>query len=309
MNVRRSDVTVDLRPLRNEDVTAVVALYNALSQEHYGEDSMTQSEFGVWLTSPNVDARRDIRVAFEGDRLVGYADVYDQNQWHTRYWCEVKARDEAVADALVGWCEGRASGDARDGAFLRSYVREREAATVSAFERRGYERIRSSFRMLLDLDDEPAPPEWPEGIAVRTIGEAEDRALYEADQECFADHWEHVEEPYDEWLHWTLGREGFDRSLVFVAADGDAIAGYALCRPSEAEPDTGWVDRLGVRRSWRKRGIALALLRHGFREFRNRGFRRAGLGVDAENLTGAVRLYERAGMRVARRSDCYQRTL
>ena len=69
----------------------------------------------------------------------------------------------------------------------------------------------------------------------------------------------------------------------------------------------GWVGTLGVRRPWRKRGIGLALLRHSFNEFYRRGKRKVGLGVDAQNLTGALRLYESAGMQSTRRSTSTKR--
>jgi mycothiol synthase len=61
----------------------------------------------------------------------------------------------------------------------------------------------------------------------------------------------------------------------------------------------GWIGAIGVLRPWRQRGLGLALLRHAFGEFYRRGQPRAGLGVDAQNPTGATRLYERAGMHVA----------
>jgi ribosomal protein S18 acetylase RimI-like enzyme len=66
-----------------------------------------------------------------------------------------------------------------------------------------------------------------------------------------------------------------------------------------------------VRRPWRKRGLGLALLNHSFGEFYRRGYRRVGLGVDAQNLTGALRLYEKAGMRAdpARRFSVYEKEL
>ncbi len=69
------------------------------------------------------------------------------------------------------------------------------------------------------------------------------------------------------------------------------------------------MDTLGVRRQWRKRGIGLALLRHSFGEFYRRGKRMAGLGVDAENLTGALRLYENAGMHVHLAFDHFEKEL
>ena len=83
-----------------------------------------------------------------------------------------------------------------------------------------------------------------------------------------------------------------------------------MCPPhKEGEPDLAWVDNLAVRPAWRRRGLALALLHHAFREFRARDFPRAGLGVDGENTTGAVRLYERAGMHVARRWDQFEKAV
>ena len=92
--------------------------------------------------------------------------------------------------------------------------------------------------------------------------------------------------------------------------DGDEIAGISLCRPSSYDdPDLGWVNILGVRREWRKRGIGLALLQHSFGEFYRRGKRKVGLGVDAENLTGALKLYEQAGMHIHLAFDLFEKTI
>jgi ribosomal protein S18 acetylase RimI-like enzyme len=90
--------------------------------------------------------------------------------------------------------------------------------------------------------------------------------------------------------------------------DGDEIAGAALCWavPSLGENGLGWVGQLWVRRPWRRRGLGLALLHHAFRELYQRGYARVGLGVDSESLTGATRLYERAGMHMAHQWDNYQ---
>jgi ribosomal protein S18 acetylase RimI-like enzyme len=80
--------------------------------------------------------------------------------------------------------------------------------------------------------------------------------------------------------------------------DGPEIAGVSLCYPRiDEDPEMGWVGTLGVRRPWRRRGLALALLQHSFNILAKRGVRKAGLGVDAHSLTGATRLYEKAGMR------------
>jgi ribosomal protein S18 acetylase RimI-like enzyme len=105
-----------------------------------------------------------------------------------------------------------------------------------------------------------------------------------------------------------LDNPQFDPELWLLAEDDGEIAGISLCqRQRSADPALGWVQTLGVRPPWRRRGLATALLQHSFAELQRRGARRAGLGVDAENPTGAVRLYERAGMHVDRRNDTWEK--
>jgi mycothiol synthase len=92
--------------------------------------------------------------------------------------------------------------------------------------------------------------------------------------------------------------------------DRNEIVGFCLCRPVDAEdPESGWVNELGVRRAWRKQGLGLILLKRAFAAFYARGQKRAALGVDATSLTGALRLYERAGMHVVRQFDQFEKEL
>jgi ribosomal protein S18 acetylase RimI-like enzyme len=126
--------------------------------------------------------------------------------------------------------------------------------------------------------------------------------------ESWRDHWGFVELPFDQALaDWRKGIRGdgerFDPTLWFLAVHGDEIVGISLCNSHIADDATrGYVQVLGVRPAWRKRGIALALLHHTFAEFRRRGYAAVELDMDSENLTGALRVYERAGMRAVRQS-------
>ena len=185
------------------------------------------------------------------------------------------------------------------------------------FEAAGLKLIRHSFRMLIELDAPPPVAVWSEGITVRTVAdrEAEIEAIFRVDDEAFKDHFGYVEEPYQEALanysHWFLNDEEHqDPTLWFLAMDGDQIAGIALCRRRDWENENyGHVSSLAVLRPYRKRGIGLALLHHAFGEFYRRGKSGVTLGVDAQNLTGALRLYERAGMHVHRQHDQYEKEL
>jgi ribosomal protein S18 acetylase RimI-like enzyme len=103
-------------------------------------------------------------------------------------------------------------------------------------------------------------------------------------------------------------REPFDPGLWFFAEKGQQLVGACLCRGEHGgDGSFGWVSVIGVRKPWRGRGLGSALLLHSFRELRDRGKKRVGLGVRADNATGAVRLYERVGMKVQRRIVWYSK--
>jgi mycothiol synthase len=183
------------------------------------------------------------------------------------------------------------------------------------FQDLGYRHIRSNYQMRIALEAPPPAPVWPEGITVRTYNAGNDlEAVYLADQEVFRNHFGFVETPVEVGLerfrHFMTGYEGFDPSLWYIAWDGDEVAGICLCRPNSFEdPEIGHINILGVRRPWRKRGLGLAFLQQAFGEFYRRGKRKVSLGVDAENLTGALRLYEKAGMHIHKQMDLFEKEL
>ena len=125
-------------------------------------------------------------------------------------------------------------------------------------------------------------------------------------QEAFSDLTGRVYQPFEEWEQWALKRSDFDPTLLYLVMAGGEVVGTALCYDY---PNEGWVRQVAVLRPWRGQGIGLQLLRHIFSEFYRRGKRRVGLSVDSHNLTGATRLYERAGMHVALQFDTYEKKL
>ncbi|MBA2289143.1 MAG: GNAT family N-acetyltransferase [Chloroflexia bacterium] len=156
------------------------------------------------------------------------------------------------------------------------------------------------------MNEIPPSPAWPDGIEVQTLvaGEGE-RLFYSTLEEAISDHWGHVPTSFVSWKNRRM-RHGFDPGVWFLAVADSEPAGAAICSISE---NIGWVDSLGVRRPWCKRGVGLALLQHAVGEFRRRGLQRVALGVDAASPTGATRLYERAGLTVAQQHATYAKEL
>jgi mycothiol synthase len=224
-----------------------------------------------------------------------------------------------LATALLRWAEGRgrkAIARAPHGArvVMTNWVNSLDTAAHKVLLHSGFTLVRHSYRMRIDLTEAPPEPAWPGGIALRPfVPERDLESVAWADREAFRDHWGWTERPFEQDLqmfrHW-LGEPRFDPSLWFVAVKGNEVAGISLCEPyTEEDAEMGWVAALGVLRPYRKQGLGLALLRHSFGELYRRGRRKVGLGVDAYNLTGALRLYEKAGMRPYRQHNAYEKEL
>ena len=191
--------------------------------------------------------------------------------------------------------------------FIRNGISIGDTAARELHEAEGYKPIRYFWRMEITLDSAPPFPTWSENIELRPFDlDTHAYLLYRAHEETFNDHWGHTPVSYEEWRYRVIERDDLDPSLYFIAWDKDQIAGYALCR---YRMGNGWVGTLGVRRSWRKRGLGLALLHHAFGEYYKRGDKVISLGVDAASQTGATRLYKKAGMQVAAEYVSYEKEL
>jgi mycothiol synthase len=305
------------RPARMEDLPAAVALFNATARDLIGRDKFIESDFASEWQEPGYDLSQDSRLVFapDGD-LAAYYEMYCAEPYNIAYvWGRTHPAhaNRGLASYLLGWAERRAlqaTLRAPEGAMtsVQGSVIAINAAAGRLFDQHGYENIRTYLRMMIDLNEAPPAPQWPAGIRVRTLRPGVDeRAVVAVIQDSFRDHWGFTEHNLDDeverWIVNTRENPRYDPELVFMAVTEDEhgaeqVAGLSYCtRYISDDPGMGWVQTLGVRRPWRKQGLGLALLLHSFAAFHQRGMPRVGLGVDAESLTGATRLYEKAGMR------------
>ena len=293
--------SVLVRNAREDEVDAAAEVLNEHSRRLYGTADTTPAELREDWTAPDVDFPDNVLVAELEGRLVGYADVIPRGE---AAWLDVRGTDARAYDPLLEAIARRADTLGRD--QVRGWAPENDRDLHEAYERAGFRPFRHSFRMEIELGGDLSLPEWPDGFSVRPFREGDGRAAWETQQDSFADTWGFTPEPFETWAHWNLG-EYFQPAHWFFVETGDEVAAVALCREPESEPGLGWVNILGVRPAYRRRGLAIALLQHVFAHFASRGLTTVGLGVDAENPTGAVRLYERAGMHVARRDIRFER--
>jgi GNAT superfamily N-acetyltransferase len=321
--MKRLSEQFTLRPGTLEDVPQIVPMANRWAQETLGRNEFTLDSFAEEWRDPTLDLATNTRVAeLPGGTIAGCVEVWSSAPFvsHWLWACVDPAlRGSGIGTAMMEWAEARARetiGLAPAGARVTTIAASigMHQPTTDLLRDRGFEAIRSALTMERALDAGMPAPAWPAGIEVYPMRPGQERAVYRAVDESFQDHWGHLHVPEDEgfpiWLHRMADRPAFDPSLWFVAVEADEIAGVALCFPERGgDQALGWVSTLGVRRPWRKRGLGLALLYHAFGELRRRGCARVGLGVDGQSLTGATRLYEKAGMRAVTRSITFEKEL
>jgi GNAT superfamily N-acetyltransferase len=314
-----------LRAGRLDDVPAVSAVANAHLRALLGREGSRPEYLRRDWEVPGFDPARDTRVVEAPDGgLAAFVCVWDISEPHVRLgsWGRVHPQHQGrgLGSALLQWAEARARlaiprAPAGARVSLQQGSQSVDHAAHACFGAARWQPVRYFWRMAIEMDAPPPAPVWPEGVRVRSADAAEmDRDLrlaVIAVRESFRDHWGYIERPLEQelkfWKHFMADNPDFDPSLQFMAEDGDEVAGVSLCWPeSEDDPEMGWVGTLGVLRPWRRRGLGLALLLHSFGEFYRRGKRQVGLGVDAASLTGATRLYERAGMHVAEEHHQYE---
>jgi mycothiol synthase len=313
-----------MRPARMTDAEAVSHLLNACSIEQIGRPEWEAHELETDWQNPIVDLGNDSQLVFWRDgRLVGYADVWDEAP-HVRIYCLARVHPEfrgrGIGKTLCQWSEERARRSveaAPEGArvtLLQSTLVS-DSSAQELLRTMRFQVIRYFYQMVIEMDCPPPAAVPVDGIEIRPfVRHQEEATVVQAVRDAFKDHWGYVDSPYEddlkESLYWMENDRYFDPALWFVADDDGEIAGVSLCYPKRVEdPEMGWVSTLGVRRQWRRNGLGLALLQHSFGEFYRRGKRRVGLGVDADSLTGATRLYEKAGMHVHRQYASFEKEL
>jgi mycothiol synthase len=298
-----------------DDLEAVTRLIAAYQIATLGAAEVTAEELRAEWSEPGHDLATDAWLVARPDgALVAVAELWHDH--HIQFFGGVRVLPEAqgkgIGTHLSEIWEARArelGAEAPAGVrvVLNCSVGETSAAARALLETRGFALVRHFWMMRVEMAGPPATPQWPDGPRLRPFAPERDaRAVFAALDEAFSDHWGHLPMDYAIWEHFALHNPDFDPTLMLVAWDGDQVAGVANCG---REAGIGWVHQLAVRRPWRKQGLGRALLLHAFGEFYQRGERAVGLGVDAENLTGALRLYEGVGMRPTRQMDRFQKEL
>jgi ribosomal protein S18 acetylase RimI-like enzyme len=287
-----------------EDAAELAAVGVAADVEEHGEPDYDEAEAAADLADP----AGEWWLARDGDgRLVGYAWT-GVVSGHTAAHLDVvtdPTADPTLGPALLDLVIRRGR-ERASGRPLHVFVPAHGGRRTEWVRAAGGRPVRRFSRMLIDFTDQPPTVSpLPDGAEIirPPESEADLRAMHGVLDDAFADHFGTEPSRYDDWLTRNRARAGYTPDLWWlVRVDGEPAAALL----GREMPGMGWVQRLGTRPDYRGRGLATHLLRLAFAAMHDRGWRRVGLGVDTENTTGALRLYESIGMRPSMQRDLYE---
>ena len=293
-----------------EEVVAAVSSARAhdLGETDIGVDAMKAE----WLT---LDLPNETVIVRHPDAgIVAYAEVYNRDDVVISVYGDVlpEWRSNGLGGYLVDWGEvlaARRLPHAEPGVrvCLRHYIVESDLAGIDLVSGRGYLPVRRIDVMRIDLAESgPREIRMPDSIRLERFRPGiDERASFDAIEDAFSEMWGRPPGSFDEFLQ-TIASPAVDPELILMAWDGDEVAGQAWASIADGE---GWIDAVAVRRPWRRRGLATALLETLFNEFVERGITRAELSVDSESTSKASDVYLGAGMHRKRAYVALEKTV
>jgi len=274
----------------------------------------------------NCDPFRDMIIAEVDGEMIGYSrgwwldesDVqrlYVHNGFLLPEW-----RRKEIGHRMLLWMEKRfdeiaTTQPAEISKVLQVNVTQFQKGTAIMLERSGYKPARYFYEMVRPaLDDIPESP-LPAGIEIRPVSADQYPAIWTAVDRASQDEWGYkkpTEEDYQEWLT----SPHFQPELWQVAWDvsRNQVAGHVLTfihyeENKQFNRKRGYTEGIGVDRSWRRRGVAHALISQSLLAQRAAGMTESALAADSDNLSGATRLYESCGFQIVKRDTIYRKPM
>ncbi len=293
---------MNVRPLTPDDLPAMAAFLARDEERLTGKPSkIVESDVREWTSL--ADLEHDSWVAEDESGFAAVAWMHSSDDVGVGIVAvSLRAQASGVGEEFVEYTEQRAR--AHGAARMHQFALGLDTYALELLAGRGYQDVRHFYDMAIELTERP---DLTSEVEIESLRAEEAEAFYAALDAAFQDHWEHHSQPFAEWWERHSASPNLDLSLwLLIRSDGEIAA---VARNEANRNGGGYVGALGVRREFRGRGYAKALLYRTFAEFWDRGLPRVTLGVDATNPTGATHLYESVGMHVEAENIVYEKAL
>jgi mycothiol synthase len=301
------------------DTEAILAVVHAYDMATLGYPDYASSDVVDVYNGAHTDPERDTWVVRDDSGTVcawafiasNYGDDKDDFDVYSTPGIDTGIRP-ALVDAIVARVSQRAVDRELSEVLATGYAVVGDDAWAAVLVDHGFKVSRRFSRMRIEFDGPRALPVAPPGVTIRVFDPASARDWSDWHGilvDSFSEHWGSAEMTLSAFRGRIDAEEDPNFAEWFFADVGSTPVGICQSTGSFNEQNAGWVRNLGVLSAYRGRGIARLLLEHAFASYTARGCTWAGLGVDTQNETGALRLYESVGLQPAFQADAYQRTI
>jgi GNAT superfamily N-acetyltransferase len=304
------------------DYAGIARLHEACALEDGSDEMPTEADIANSLENPvDMDPSRDLILGEVDEAIVAMHSStlrFVDGAWEAnlRGFVHPSWRRRGLGRTLFGFGERHARAVVPPGAgdqpgAWQAIATSLEQGAHALYRRAGYSPFRYAFTMTRDLSSPIPPFELPPSLEIRPARPERFRAIWEAEREAFQDAWGYSPWPEENYQRF-LGFPHYDPALWRVAWDGDRVAGMVLSYVNAEENATfgrsrGYTEDIAVRRPWRRKGVASALLADSLRALQALGLKEAALGVDAESPSRVLRLYENLGFHTVIEWTFYRR--
>ncbi|MGW6057334.1 GNAT family N-acetyltransferase [Streptomyces sp. NPDC055189] len=290
-----------VRPATFDDAAAVCALLSEIDVLEIGRADTDLCDIQADLKHPEVDLEHDSWLLFDGDRLIAYGLLWDESggeRIDAEYYTlpDRPLASQYLLDLMEARTAGAAAANGADRAVVHLELNIAPTLDPRVMRERGWTPVRRYNAMVRPLSTAADRlPEPPPGVTLRAcLDESDRRRAHALLQDTFAEHFDFCPRTYEQWLN-DIDAEHADWSLMWIA-HVDGVGDAAVLHTRNDRTSMAWIGSIGVLRQARGRGLGSHLLRHAFGHYAALGRDRIGLGVDTDNSTGALALYERHGM-------------
>lgn len=277
------------RPAARTDIAAILELCWHYDEVIRGARDTDETDItGEW-DAPGFDLTASTLVVEDDGTLIGYGVVDEHGGADS---VVLPGSHAGAQDHLLAWMEGWSSP-------LEQHLPDADVELAALMHHRGWTPTRKFWRMRIELDSPTPVPRWPDEVTARSYERpSDDQTVHTLIEECFAEIGGQRKRRFEEWSAFLLETPRFDPEMCVVAVRNGQPVGAAM---SQDLADYGFVRQLAVSPPFRGQGLGTALLHECFRRHARRALPATVLGVDSANPTGAIALYEQAGMRVTER--------
>lgn len=306
------------------DLAAIAALINTCRAADDLESRTTVPRLQEEFADPQFEVDRDLRLwRDQAGELIAMAQLWRALPTanltaHLYFDVHPHARKSDLAAQIVTWAEQqlRQAGQSLNlPLLLHSGCWDSVVERRNCLEMLGFVPVRYFFELRRSLVEPIPVPTLPAGWLRRTVApQQEADAWIEMFNQSFIDHWNHHPLTLEDYCHHT-STSTYDAGLDWVIESPKGeLASFCFCaidpeRNNRLGRMEGHVCLLGTRRGYRRQGLAKSLLLASLQELRERGMAIASIGVDAQNPSGALGLYQSVGFQRFKSSTVLEKAI